>query len=37
MGALCYPEFVLKLDTTHTGTTHATEIKSGLRVAQETV
>ena len=36
MGALCYPEFVLKLDTTHTGTTQATEIKSGLRVAQET-
>ena len=35
MGALCYPEFVLKLDTTHVGTSQGTEIKTGLRVAQE--
>jgi len=38
MGALCYPEFVLKPESMPTGVTasHATEIKAPLRVAQET-
>jgi Amt family ammonium transporter len=36
MGALCYPEFVLKPDTTHSGVSAASEIKPGLRIAQET-
>jgi Amt family ammonium transporter len=35
MGALCYPEFVLKPDTMHVGAT-SSEIKPGLRIAQET-
>ena len=35
MGALCYPEFVLKPDTTHSGVA-ASQIKSGLQVARET-
>ncbi len=38
MGALCYPEFVLKPESMPTGVmaTHATDIKTALRVAQET-
>jgi Amt family ammonium transporter len=38
MGALCYPEFVLKPESVPTGVTatHATAIKAPLRVAQET-
>jgi ammonium transporter, Amt family len=35
MGALCYPEFVLKPDTTHSGAA-ASGIKTGLQVARET-
>ena len=35
MGALCYPEFVLKPDTTHAGTA-ASDFKAGLQVARET-
>ena len=35
MGALCYPEFVLKPDTTHAGAA-ASEFKAGLQVARET-
>jgi Amt family ammonium transporter len=35
MGALCYPEFVLKPDTTHSGAT-AGDFKTGLQVARET-
>jgi len=35
MGALCYPEFVLKPDTTYSGVA-ASQIKSGLQVARET-
>jgi hypothetical protein len=34
MGALCYPEFVLKPDTTHSGVT--ANVKAGLQVARET-
>jgi len=39
MGALCYPEFVLKPESMPTGvtTSRASEIKPPLRVAQETV
>ncbi len=38
MGALCYPEFVLKPESMPTGVmaTHATDIKTTLLVAQET-
>src|SRR6266850_1047951 len=38
MGALCYPEFVLKPESMPTGVmaSHATDIKAPLRVAQET-
>jgi Amt family ammonium transporter len=38
MGALCYPEFVLKPESMPHGvtTSHAAEIKAPLRVAQET-
>lgn len=38
MGALCYPEFVLKPESTPLGVTvsSATELKAPLRVAQET-
>jgi len=35
MGALCYPEFVLKQDTTHSSAAPG-ETKSGLQVARET-
>ncbi len=35
MGALCYPEFVLKPDTTHAGAA-ASDFKAGLQVARET-
>jgi len=35
MGALCYPEFVLKPDTTHSGAA-ASDFKAGLQVARET-
>ena len=35
MGALCYPEFVLKPDTTHGGAA-ASDFKAGLQVARET-
>jgi Amt family ammonium transporter len=35
MGALCYPEFVLKPDTTHSGAA-AADFKTGLQVARET-
>ncbi len=35
MGALCYPEFVLKPDTTHSGAA-ASDFKTGLQVARET-
>jgi Amt family ammonium transporter len=34
MGALCYPEFVLKPDTSHSGA--AASVKAGLQVARET-
>jgi Amt family ammonium transporter len=37
MGALCYPEFVLKLETTHSGTSAPSELKANLLIAQETV
>jgi Amt family ammonium transporter len=38
MGALCYPEFVLKPESMPTGVTatHAPDVKAHLRVAQET-
>jgi len=35
MGALCYPEFVLKPDTSHSGAA-ASDFKAGLQVARET-
>jgi len=35
MGALCYPEFVLKPDTSHSGAA-ARDFKAGLQVARET-
>jgi Amt family ammonium transporter len=34
MGALCYPEFVLKPDTSHSGA--AASVNAGLQVARET-
>ncbi len=36
MGALCYPEFVLKADTTHVPSAPVSDLKGGLRIAQET-